>query len=64
MGDQVVAFKDLNEFKHPRDVSNTFLAFATAGINHPQSFEYVEITLLDFTAWINSNRAQALTDTV
>ncbi|KAL7428052.1 hypothetical protein ACHAXM_001287, partial [Skeletonema potamos] len=40
MGDQVVSFKHLNEFK-PQELSNIVWAYATDGINHPELLEKV-----------------------
>eukprot|EP00984_Skeletonema_dohrnii_P003719 scaffold1283_cov79-Skeletonema_dohrnii-CCMP3373.AAC.4 len=39
IGDQVVAFEHLGEFKHPQDFSNTLWAYAKAGVNHPKLFD-------------------------
>jgi len=41
MGDQVVAFEHLGDFKHPQDFSNTLWAYAKAGVNHPKLFQKV-----------------------
>ena len=62
LGDQVVGFKQLKEFK-PQALSNTVWAYATAGINHPELFEKVANHIVGLDK-LDLFRPQAFSNTV